>query len=361
MTDTARSQTYENERVVLGCLARYVNCFESKMEKLSADLFADELLHVLDCLKGEPLKWRCYIELMADTGMRRGEICGLVRQDVDLEANEISIRHSLVEINTENGTNNMKVSLAACNGSIIDPGEIWSFNDCTGDSNLASNGYLPANVIVDGKIEQGNGGGICQSSSTIYNAAIRANLDIVERAPHEWASLYVPTGLDATIDYPNLDLKLENPSKYQVFLECKLVNYTLYVSFWGVQDSSYDEIRTRNELGETSGSKYSVKAWRVYFKDGKKIKEEELPSSYYDLKNGQVFYPADNDAGAVETNVDNLNDSVSINTQTYDSGQSGGTDTQITYTEPATEAAVQTDAQAQTEAQSSTSQAADSA
>lgn len=192
--------------------------------------------------------------------------------------------------NTENGTHNMKISLAACNGSIIGPGEVWSFNDCTGDSNLASNGYKPANVIVNGKIEQGNGGGICQSSSTIYNAAIRANMDIIERMPHEWASSYVPTGLDATIDYPNIDLKLENTSDYQMFLECKLDGYTLYVSFWGVKSSDYDEIKVRNELGKSSEKTYNVKAWRVYYKKDKKVKEEELPSSNYSLSHGKNFY-----------------------------------------------------------------------
>ncbi len=211
--------------------------------------------------------------------------------------------------NTANGTNNMKVSLAACNGSIIDPGETWSFNECTGDSNLESNGYKSAHVISEGKIIDGIGGGICQSSSTIYNAAIRANMEIVERYNHKWASTYVPTGLDATIDYPNLDLCLKNVSGYQMFLECKLVDSTLYASFWGYQSPNYDEIKTANELGSTGGSSYSVKAWRVYFKDGKKVDEEELPSSSYDSDNGVIFYPADNDARDEKKNVDDLEDS----------------------------------------------------
>lgn len=219
--------------------------------------------------------------------------------------------YETVSTNTENGTTNMRVSLEACNGSIIDPDEVWSFNDCTGDSNLESNGYKSAHVISEGKIIDGIGGGICQSSSTIYNAAIRSNMEVVERYNHKWASVYVPTGLDATIDYPNLDLKLRNTTKYQMFLECKVVDYTLYASFWGYQDPSYDSIKTRNELGDSSGSGYSVKAWRVYYKGGKQVNEEELPSSYYDSDNGVVFYTAENDSGDTDTNVDNVNDSYS--------------------------------------------------
>ena len=197
--------------------------------------------------------------------------------------------------NTDDATNNMKISMEACSGSIIEPGEIWSFNDCTGDSNLESNGYKSANVISEGKVTQGIGGGICQSSSTIYNAAILANMGIYERYPHKWASYYVPTGLDATIDYPNLDLKLENTSDFQMFLECKVTGYTLHATFWGFRNGDYDEIRTRNEQGKTGDKSYSVRAWRMYYKDGKKISEEELDSSDYDLENGVNFTSAEND------------------------------------------------------------------
>ncbi len=197
--------------------------------------------------------------------------------------------------NTDNATNNMKISLAACNGSTISPGEIWSFNDCTGDSNLESNGYKSANVISDGKLTQGIGGGICQSSSTIYNAAIRANLGIYERANHKWASSYVPTGLDATIDYGNIDLKLANNSDNTVYLECKVDGSTLTASFWGIKSGDYDSIKTRNEMGTKGSDTYSVRAWRVYYKDGKKVGEEELPESTYDSDQGVSFYSADGD------------------------------------------------------------------
>lgn len=224
-------------------------------------------------------------------------------QTIQPKADIATLKNSLVKLasyetysyNTENGTSNMQVSLEACNGSIIDPGEQWSFNECTGDSNLESNGYKPASVISEGKITEGIGGGICQSSSTIYNAAVRSDLEIVERYNHKWASAYVPTGLDATIDYPNLDLTLKNKSEFQVFLECKLVDNTLYATFWGVKDGSWDEIHTANEISDTGSSSYTVRAWRVYIKDGKEVDREELSSSNYDLDSGLVFIEADND------------------------------------------------------------------
>lgn len=225
----------------------------------------------------------------------------------DLKKNIVKLAsYETTSYNTANGTENMRVSLAACNGSVIEPGKIWSFNDCTGNSNLESNGYKPASVIENGKLTDGIGGGICQSSSTIYNAAVRANLDVEERYNHKWASSYVPTGLDATIDYGNLDLKLSNPTDYQMFLECKLVDSKLYVSFWGYKSPDYDEIKTHNELTDKNKNSYTVKAWRVYFKDDKEVGRESLGSSTYDSDHGYIFIEADNDSGSRDRDVDNL-------------------------------------------------------
>lgn len=189
--------------------------------------------------------------------------------------------------NDANGNQNMKVSLKACNGSIIDPGETWSFNGCTGNSNDTSLGYASAGVIVDGDFTDGVGGGICQSSTTIYNAAVRSNLTIAERSPHTYPSVYAKSGFDAAIDYGNLDLKLKNDSKYQVFLACYMKGTTLHATFYGIKDDSYDVIDTYSENYDIQSSYYRARSYRIYRnKKGKEIRREELPSSYYSLKNG---------------------------------------------------------------------------
>ncbi len=207
--------------------------------------------------------------------------------------------YKTISYNSYDGTTNMKVALEACNGSIIDPEEIWSFNDCTGDSNKTENGYKSAGVISEGQFTTGVGGGICQASSTIYNAAIRANMTIDTRYCHQFASAYVPTGLDATIDYPRLDLKLQNTSGYQMFLECKVEDSTLYATFWGYQSPDYDVIKTRNKLESQGDKTYKVRAWRVYYKDGKQVDEQELFESTYDYSGGgATFIDASGDTGA---------------------------------------------------------------
>lgn len=190
-----------------------------------------------------------------------------------------------VSQNTENGTHNMEVALKACNGSIIEPGATWSFNKCTGDSNLESNGYRKAAVISKKKIEQGVGGGICQASTIIFEAGVFANMDVVERHNHYWASQYAYAGEDATIDYPDLDLKLRNKTDYQMFIECRVVDgATLRVNVWGYQEPYFDNIRLHSENYELNDDNYHTRTFRELFKNGKIIKNEVICESTYNTK-----------------------------------------------------------------------------
>lgn len=242
------------------------------------------------------------IEEGNSTGVYEGivsEYTEVIRPEVNisyLEKNMMLLAEwKTISTNGENGNQNMRVSLAACNGSIIDPGEVWSFNDCTGDSNDTANGYAAAGVIVDGSYTDGVGGGICQSSTTIYNAAVRSNLTIYERHNHTYPSSYAYSGFDAAIDYGNFDLKLKNDSKYQVFLACHMEGNTLYASFYGIKSGNYDVIDTSSENYDIGSSSYRARSYRIY-KDanGKEIDKEELPESYYSLENGHSVQTADN-------------------------------------------------------------------
>lgn len=196
--------------------------------------------------------------------------------------------YSTYSTNTANGNHNMKLALDACNGSVINPGEVWSFNACTGNSNLTSLGYLPATVIINGEFEQGIGGGLCQSSSTIYNAALLANMTIEERYCHQYQSSYVPAGRDATIDYPYLDLKLSNPTDYPMYMQCYMEGTKLTVNIFGWDDPAYDYIDIESSVHSATDEGYKASAWRVYYLDDKEIGREELHSSWYD-------YPQDDE------------------------------------------------------------------
>lgn len=201
---------------------------------------------------------------------------------------------------------NMQIAMETINGSVIKPGETWSFNESTGDSTTGELGYVKSSAIVDGNYEQQYGGGICQAATTIYNAGLRANMEIVERLPHQYASTYVPVGLDATIDYGNIDLKMKNTSPYTLYMATYMYDNNgdgypeLMVELYGEKPTAYDEIVPIAWCVENTGSKYSTYSARVYFKDGKEIKRERVWRSTYDYhgeSSSQLAIPEDIENG----------------------------------------------------------------
>lgn len=179
---------------------------------------------------------------------------------------------STVSTNNENGTYNMSRALKSFNQVVIQPGQTLSFFGVAGPCGKAE-GYKQAGVV--GGV--GYGGGICQASTTLYGAAIRAGLTIVQRRNHSVPSTYVPIGQDAMVDYGSSDLKFRNDYDYPVKLVTYVSGKTLYAEVWGIQPDWYDYVNVRSW---STGSKSAV-AYRDYVKNGKTVKTEQLPSSYY--------------------------------------------------------------------------------
>ncbi|MBQ8682244.1 MAG: VanW family protein [Selenomonadales bacterium] len=114
-------------------------------------------------------------------------------------------------------THNIRLSASAINGLLMKPNDVFSFNEVVGYRS-AERGYQEAPVIVDGKMEPGIGGGICQVSTTLYNAVLLANLGVIERECHYFPATYVPIGLDATVDYGTIDFRFRNSRQSDIYL-----------------------------------------------------------------------------------------------------------------------------------------------
>lgn len=108
-----------------------------------------------------------------------------------------------------NRNTNIILACDSINGTIIRPGNIFSFNQVVGPRHR-ERGYLSASIFVERRVVPGIGGGICQVSSTIYNSALITSLEIVERHPHTLAVNYVPAGYDATVLWGGADFKFRN-------------------------------------------------------------------------------------------------------------------------------------------------------
>lgn len=207
--------------------------------------------------------------------------------------------------NNANRNHNIALSSASFNGIRVDPGEIFSFNEATGPRDVA-HGYKNAPVIVGGKkLEDEPGGGNCQSSSTLYAAVIRADLEIIERLPHSFPSTYIEVGQDATVNYPYADFKFRNNKDTPIFIERYISNGRLHVVIYGKAPTEYDKIEVITKIIERTEtpelkiqedptlyegeeiveykSRPGIKAqtYRVYYKNGKEIKRVKEAYSNY--------------------------------------------------------------------------------
>lgn len=120
-------------------------------------------------------------------------------------------------LHSKNRVANIVKMTEIINGQVIEPGQVWSINDTAGDR-TEEKGWALAPGIENGVYTDQPGGGVCQVSSTLYNAALRAELEIVERKPHSWPSTYIKPGLDATISTGSPDLKIRNQNIMPVYI-----------------------------------------------------------------------------------------------------------------------------------------------
>lgn len=124
-------------------------------------------------------------------------------------------------------------------GVLIAPGGVFSFNQQVGARDPGK-GYQPAPIINDrGHLSDIAGGGICQLATTVYNAALEAGMEVVERHPHSRAVGYVPPGRDATILTWRKDLKLRNPHAVPLLLKVRLAGDRLTAGFWSVEEKRF--------------------------------------------------------------------------------------------------------------------------
>jgi vancomycin resistance protein YoaR len=127
---------------------------------------------------------------------------------------------------------------------LIAPGQTFSFNGTTGDRS-ASKGFLEAPVIINGEVTTGLGGGVCQVSTTVFNAAYEAGLPIVERTNHALYISHYPQGRDATVNYPDVDLKFRNDTGGWLLLRTWVGSSSLTVALYGTPTHRRVETETR--------------------------------------------------------------------------------------------------------------------
>ena len=168
-------------------------------------------------------------------------------------------------------TKNLELACKQINGTILNPGEEFSFNKTVGER-TAEKGYQAAIVYTNGgKSEAEAGGGVCQVASTIYTCCLLADLKVTERAPHMYLVTYVEKGMDATIYWGQLDYKFVNSSEYPLRIDASVSGGYVHIKLVGTDwERDYDSIKLR---GET----VNVKEWKTVIENENASEDKKVP------------------------------------------------------------------------------------
>ncbi len=210
-------------------------------------------------------------------------------------------------------THNLKLATNILNKTVVMPGEEFSLNEVIGPR-LTELGYRDAPIFIEGEVRPSVGGGLCQVASTTYNAALLANLRILERHHHSRPVHYCPTGRDATVYWGQYDFKFANSLSHPILILSHLSDSRLYVKMLGSREDDYDveiyrtgltriaharkeEADPELEAGKTEIVKPGRDGWRVTThrrvkRNGEVIKDETLHTDYYAPQTGEVHYGA---------------------------------------------------------------------
>lgn len=140
-----------------------------------------------------------------------------------------------------NRSTNLRIAAEKINGTVLLPGEVFSYNKTVGKRTVEE-GYKDAKIYADGGVVDGLAGGICQISSTLYNAVLLANLEIVERRNHSFTTSYVAAGRDATVVWGAIDFQFKNSRNYPIKIEASVKNGVAEFKIHGMQEQQEYEI-----------------------------------------------------------------------------------------------------------------------
>lgn len=206
--------------------------------------------------------------------------------------------------------NNIRLASSAINGKLIKSGETFSFNQTTGIRD-SKKGYQSAKIIIGGKYVDGFGGGVCQVSTTLYNAALLSGLEIVEVHNHSLPTSYVEPGFDAMVNMGSSDLKIKNTTSNDYIITASTENDICKIVIYGIKPDfkikrrfeKYNIVQAQDEQisvesSEQTGGEpqriswpvdgYNAKAFLDYYDGNVLVKTEQIRDCKYNPKNGVV-------------------------------------------------------------------------
>ena len=180
----------------------------------------------------------------------------------------------------KNRTTNLILAANKINGTVLMPGETFSYNKVVGERTIEA-GYKEAPIYVNGRVEDGLGGGICQITTTLYNAVLYANLEIVERSNHQFIPSYSNASRDATVVYGLIDFKFKNNREYPIKITCSVSNGIADFKIFGLKSEDDYEVQLSSRITSTTSNAIYSEAYKTLKKNGKVISTERISKDTY--------------------------------------------------------------------------------
>ena len=177
-------------------------------------------------------------------------------------------------------TTNLRLAASKINGYVLLPGETFSYNTVVGERTISA-GYKEAPIYLNGQVVPGLGGGICQISTTLYNAVVFSNLEIIERHNHQFIPSYAGAGRDATVVYGTKDFQFKNNRNYAIKITCSVSGGIAKFELWGLkQDPEYD-INISTTITSQTSSYIKSTTYKTTKLNGTTISKEILSKDTY--------------------------------------------------------------------------------
>lgn len=209
---------------------------------------------------------QCNITVSAPNGVKK-TVMVTVKSEIELleeQPYDVLGRYDSYHTNIYARTTNLILACKAIDGTVLQPGETFSFNKIVGER-TAAKGYREATIYVSGETEPALGGGVCQVASTIYMAALLADLQIVERYPHMFPVTYVPPGMDATIYWGSLDFRFKNTSGSPLGIRASVSGGQVHIKLIGKKFSD------RTVKMTWAGDRYHAQTYKNYYDPSGKL------------------------------------------------------------------------------------------
>lgn len=180
----------------------------------------------------------------------------------------------------KNRTTNLKLAAGKIDGTVLLPGEVFSYNNVVGERTISA-GYKDAAIYLNGQVVDGLGGGICQISTTLFNAVLFSNLEIVELYNHQFVPSYATAGRDATVVYGVKDFKFKNSRNYAIKINCSVANGVASFQIWGFKQEPEYEVSVSANVTSRTSSYIKSATYRTLKLNGEVVKTEKISNYTY--------------------------------------------------------------------------------